>query len=113
MVEIDGGPKESMPFMVVSLLPAKSAEQVFDELSKKYFKHRRVGLLHGKMKPDQKDAIMQQFVNHELDVLVATTVIEVGVDVPNATVMAIENAERFGILQRKLVWIDALTATTP
>ncbi len=81
------------------LMPAKSAEQMYDELSKGAFSHRKVGLLHGKMKPDQKDSIMQQFANHELDVLVATTVIEVGVDVPNATVMVLENAERFGLAQ--------------
>lgn len=81
------------------VLAAKSAEEVHKELVSKYFKHRRVGLLHGKMKPADKDAIMQQFANHELDVLVATTVIEVGVDVPNATVMVLENAERFGLAQ--------------
>ncbi len=80
-------------------MPAKSAEQVYEELNKKWFKHRRLGLLHGKMKPADKDTVMQQFVNHELDLLVATTVIEVGVDVPNATAMVIENAERFGLAQ--------------
>ncbi len=80
-------------------LPAKSAEQMFEELSKGVFKHRRIGLLHGKMKADAKDAVMQQFANHELDILVATTVIEVGVNVPNATVMLVENAERFGLAQ--------------
>lgn len=78
---------------------AKSAEQMHEELSKKWFKHRRVGLLHGKMKPVDKDEMMQRFVNHDIDLLVATTVIEVGVDVPNATVMVIENAERFGLAQ--------------
>lgn len=80
-------------------LPAKSAEQMFEELSKGAFKRQRIGLLHGKMKADAKDAVMQQFANHELDILVATTVIEVGVNVPNATVMLVENAERFGLAQ--------------
>ncbi len=81
------------------VLVAKSAEQTYEELSKGAFSHRKVGLLHGKMKPEEKDAIMQQFARHELDILVATTVIEVGVNVPNATVMLVENAERFGLAQ--------------
>lgn len=80
-------------------LPVKSAEEVYEELRKGPFNHRRIGLLHGKMKPEEKDAVMQQFVSRELDILVATTVIEVGVNVPNATVMLIENAERFGLAQ--------------
>ena len=81
------------------MLAAKSAEQTYEELAKGNFKHRNVGLLHGKMKPAEKDKIMQQFAQHKLDVLVATTVIEVGVDIPNATVMVLENAERFGLAQ--------------
>jgi ATP-dependent DNA helicase RecG len=80
-------------------LQANSAEAVFEQLSKKDFKHRRVGLLHGKQKAADKQTIMKRFVNHELDILVSTTVIEVGVDVPNATVMLIESAERFGLAQ--------------
>jgi ATP-dependent DNA helicase RecG len=82
-----------------AILDAKSAEEVFEHLSKGPFKHRRVGLLHGKMKADEKGKMMSRFANHELDILVATTVIEVGVDIPNATVMLIENAERFGLAQ--------------
>lgn len=76
-----------------------SVIKVFEELSSKQFKDHTVGLLHGKMKPTEKDTVMQQFVRGELDVLVATTVIEVGVDVPNATVMVIESSERFGLAQ--------------
>lgn len=81
------------------VIVARSAEAVYEEMKGKYFSHRRVGLLHGQMKPADKDAIMQQFAAGKLDVLVATTVIEVGVDVPNATVMVVENAERFGLAQ--------------
>jgi ATP-dependent DNA helicase RecG len=82
-----------------NVLPANSAEKVYEQLSRKDFKHRRVGLLHGKLKPLAKQSIMEQFVRHELDILVSTTVIEVGVDVPNASIMLIESAERFGLAQ--------------
>lgn len=82
-----------------AMLQARSAEEVFNDLSKKAFKDYRVGLLYGKMKADEKNQIMEAFVKHQLDILVATTVIEVGVDVPNATVMLIESAERFGLAQ--------------
>lgn len=81
------------------LLAANSAEKVYDRLKKTDFKHRRVGLLHGKLKPTEKQAVMEQFVRHELDILVSTTVIEVGVDVLNANIMLIESAERFGLAQ--------------
>jgi ATP-dependent DNA helicase RecG len=76
----------------------KSVEEVFEKL-KKEFKHRRVAMLHGQMKSKEKDEIMQKFVAHEYDILVSTTVIEVGVDVPNASVMLIEGVERFGLAQ--------------
>lgn len=78
---------------------ASAAEQVHKQLALRDFAHRRVGLLHGKMKPADKNSIMEQFVRHELDILVATTVIEVGVDVPNASIMLIEGADRFGLAQ--------------
>lgn len=82
-----------------AVLDAHSAEKIHEQFRKKEFKKYRVGLLHGKMKADEKNAIMQRFVAHELDVLVSTTVIEVGVDVPNASVMMIQSAERFGLAQ--------------
>ncbi len=75
-----------------------SVEEVF-ERTKHDFKKRRVGLLHGQMKSAEKDAAMQKFLAHEYDILVSTTVIEVGVDVPNATIMLLEGAERFGLAQ--------------
>lgn len=73
-----------------------SADRTYAELSKKLAPFK-VGLLHGKMKPSDKAAVMQSFSKGETDLIVSTTVVEVGVDVPNATVMAIENAERFGL----------------
>ncbi len=80
-------------------LSVQSVETVFEELKKKYFSKHRVGLLHGKLSSTDKQSVMQEFARGEIDVLVATTVIEVGVDVPNATLMAIESAERFGLAQ--------------
>jgi ATP-dependent DNA helicase RecG len=76
----------------------KSATEGFEKLSK-VFEDRRVALLHGRLKSDEKEAIMRDFAAGKLDVLVSTTVIEVGVDVANATVMLIEHAERFGLAQ--------------
>jgi ATP-dependent DNA helicase RecG len=77
----------------------KAAMHMYEELRKKTFPALRVGLLHGRLNPDEKDQTMRRFQAGEIDVLVATTVIEVGVDVPNATVMVVEHAERFGLAQ--------------
>ncbi len=77
----------------------RSATQMYEELRGGALKGLRVGLLHGRMGADDKEVAMRRFQRGETDVLVATTVIEVGVDVPNATVMVIENAERFGLAQ--------------
>jgi ATP-dependent DNA helicase RecG len=76
-----------------------SATAAFEELRDQVFAHRRVGLLHGQMSADEKDRVMETFRDGGLDILVATTVIEVGIDVPNATQMVIEHAERFGLSQ--------------
>ena len=77
----------------------KSAELWAETLQKTVFPDLRVGLLHGKMKGLEKESVMDAFARHELDILVSTTVIEVGVDVPNANLMVIENADRFGLSQ--------------
>jgi ATP-dependent DNA helicase RecG len=76
-----------------------SVEEVYERLSHKDFKHRRVGLLHGRLKSAEKDEVMRKFASHDYDILVSTTVIEVGVDVPNASIMLVEGAERFGLAQ--------------
>ena len=80
-------------------LDLKSAEVWAETLQKTVFPDLRVALLHGQMKGAQKEAIMAAFARGEADVLVATTVIEVGVDVPNATLMVVEDADRFGLSQ--------------
>ncbi|HUO14195.1 MAG TPA: ATP-dependent DNA helicase RecG [Verrucomicrobiae bacterium] len=77
----------------------KAAVKMYRELSSKVFADLKVGLLHGRLDSDLKDQVMRMFQQGELQILVATTVIEVGVDVPNATVMVIEHAERFGLAQ--------------
>ena len=86
---IDGDPSNEL----------KSVQAEFKRLDQKIFKHRKIGLLHGKLKSVEKEAVMRQFANGEVDILVSTTVVEVGVDVPNATVILIEDADRFGLAQ--------------
>jgi len=77
----------------------KSATEMYEKLRKGPFAELKVGLIHGRLDADEKEVIMRRFHRDEIDVLVSTTVIEVGVDVPNATVMVIEHAERFGLAQ--------------
>jgi len=77
----------------------KSVTEEYERLQKIIFPSRRIGILHGRMKSDEKENVLQQFNRGELDILLATTVVEVGIDVPNASVMVIEGAERFGLAQ--------------
>ncbi|MEI8072623.1 MAG: ATP-dependent DNA helicase RecG [Candidatus Saccharibacteria bacterium] len=90
-------------FIVCPLIEAsdnmgmKSVQAEFDRLQKTVFAHRRIAMLHGRMKPEEKSDIMSDFRNKKYDILLATTVIEVGVDVPNATALIVENSDRFGL----------------
>ncbi len=77
----------------------QAAEELHYQLTNGVYRDLRVGLLHGQMKPKDKEVVMQSFRDHELDILVSTTVIEVGVDVPNASTMVVEDANRFGLSQ--------------
>jgi ATP-dependent DNA helicase RecG len=81
------------------VIQARAAVQEYERLSQEVFPDLRLGLLHGRMAPSEKDAAMLAFRDHKLDVLVSTAVVEVGVDVPNATVILIEGADRFGLAQ--------------
>ena len=77
----------------------KSAVTMYEHLRKKVFRKERIGLLHGRLKYEEKEKAMRGFIDRRLDILVSTTVIEVGIDIPNATIILIENAERYGLAQ--------------
>jgi ATP-dependent DNA helicase RecG len=87
------------PVIEESKLELKAAMEEYKRLSKEVFPKLKLGLLHGRLSSEEKDAVMESFRKNETQILVATTVIEVGVDVPNATAMVIEHAERFGLAQ--------------
>ena len=100
--EINNGHQVYIVFPLIEeseSLSAKAATVEAERLRETVFPEYKIGLLHGKMKNAEKEQVMKDFKEHEYDILVSTTVVEVGVDVPNATVMVIENAERFGLSQ--------------
>ena len=100
--EIEKGHQAYIVFPLIDeseSLAAKAATKEAETLQNGVFSDYKIGLLHGKMKTDEKDKVMLAFKNKEYDILVCTTVVEVGVDVPNATIIVIENAERFGLSQ--------------
>lgn len=100
--EVDAGRQAYIVYPLIEeseTLSAKAATIEKERWQNEVFPNYKVGLLHGKLKNDEKDEVMAKFKNKEYDILVSTTVVEVGVDVPNATVIVIENAERFGLSQ--------------
>jgi ATP-dependent DNA helicase RecG len=99
--EVEAGHQAYIIYPVIeeSKLELKAAMAEYEHLSQKVFPKLKVGLLHGRLSSEEKEDVMQRFRRNEIQILVATTVVEVGVDVPNATVMVIEHAERFGLAQ--------------
>lgn len=100
--EVDEGRQAYIVYPLIDeseTLSAKAATIEAEKLQQEVFPEYKIGLLHGKLKNDEKDEVMKKFKDGEYNILVSTTVVEVGVDVPNATVMVIENAERFGLSQ--------------
>ncbi|MCA9375089.1 DEAD/DEAH box helicase, partial [Candidatus Dojkabacteria bacterium] len=98
-------PKENQAYIILPLVEEseksdlKAAIQVYEELSQGTFKDLKVGLLHGRMKDKEKQSVISRFKKQKIDVLVATTVVEVGIDVSSASIMLIEHAEKFGLAQ--------------
>jgi len=100
--ELDGGRQMYVIYPLVeesAKVDVKAATEMADHLAQEVFPEYKVGLLHGRMKADAKDRVMKAFAAGELQILVSTTVVEVGIDVPNASVMIVEHAERFGLSQ--------------
>ena len=100
--EIEAGRQAYIVYPLVEesdKMDLRSATEEYERLSAGVFRHRRVGLIHGQRSSAEKDEVMRAFLAGDLDVLVATTVVEVGIDVPNASVMVVEHAERFGLSQ--------------
>jgi ATP-dependent DNA helicase RecG len=100
--QLEGGRQAYVIYPLVEesdKIDLKAATEMADHLAQEIFPEFRVGLLHGRMKPEARDRVMKAFAAGELHVLVSTTVVEVGVDVPNASVMIVEHAERFGLSQ--------------
>jgi len=99
--EVERGHQAYVVYPVIeeSKLELKAAMEEYERLSKDVFPNLRVGLLHGRLSSEEKEDVMQRFRRNQVQILVSTTVVEVGVDVPNATVMVIEHADRFGLAQ--------------
>jgi ATP-dependent DNA helicase RecG len=100
--QVDAGRQACVVYPLVQeseKIDLRAATEMADHLSQDVFPAYRVGLLHGRMTPQAKDAVMRQFAAGAIQILVATTVIEVGIDVPNTTLMVVEHAERFGLSQ--------------